>query len=215
MSFFNHICTLSSVLAFIIAWIRYPVVLKSFRPFIYFLSFAFLNDLLSIYFIYRAHNNGVNSNIYVLVEFILIMWLFKNWKVQKRKFLIYIAIITVIVWMLDTLILNSITHFSSLYRIFYSFVIIFLSINQVNELIVNEPMNITRDSRFIICMAFIIFFAYKALLETFYLMEFKQSKSFYSVLFVILILLNLFINLVYALAALWMPTKQRFTLPYS
>ena len=71
-----------------------------------------------------------------------------------------------------------------------------------------------KDSRFILCTAFIIFFAYKALLESFYLIELKLNDNFYRSLFVILTFLNLIINLVYALAALWLPTKQRFTLPY-
>ena len=214
MSFFTHISSFSIGIAVIVALFKNRAVLKSFRPFIYLVSAGFLNEMLSLYLILNHHQNAVNGNIYVLLEFLLILWLFKNWEVQKKAPLIYLAVITVIIWIFDTLILNSINHFSSIYRIFYSFVVIYLSINQMNWIIVNERKNIIKDSKFILCTAFIIFFAYKALLETFFLIELKLSNHFYHSLFIILTFLNLVINLVYALAALWMPTKQRFTLPY-
>jgi hypothetical protein len=42
----------------------------------------------------------------------------------------------------------------------------------------------------------------------------KLSNEFNNSLFLIIICVNLFVNLGYALAALWIPTKNKFTLPY-
>ncbi len=103
--------------------------------------------------------------------------------------------------------------FSSFFSIVSSFVLIFLAINQVNQLIIQEKRNLLKNSKFLICAGVLIFFTYKIMVESFYVMKLDQSTIFLSGIFNILVFVNLFVNLLFALATLWIPTRQRFTLP--
>jgi hypothetical protein len=118
------------------------------------------------------------------------------------------------IWIYDNLIWNRLTTFNSLFHISYSFCLIFLSIDQINRLIVSARGSLWRNSRFLICAGIIIFYSYQATIEVFYLLKLEFSDKFYDNIFFILTLVNLFVNLVYALAILWIPKKQKFILPY-
>jgi hypothetical protein len=206
----------SYLIAIYIGLVRFKHILKSYRPFIFWLCLAFTSELISRIVIVTGHSNAIIGNIYVLLEFPLILWLFKNWGIHQRKnkFYFILLIAGVGVWTWDSLINHPITHFSSIYRIFYSFVIIFLSIDQINYIITTERKNILRNSRFLICSSWLIFFTYKAVMESFLLFELNLSKQFWGNFFTIFRILILSLNLVYAVATLWIPTKQRFTQPY-
>jgi hypothetical protein len=52
------------------------------------------------------------------------------------------------------------------------------------------------------------------MMEVFYLYGVNESHTFALKVYLIFNYINLFCNLIYALAALWMPTKMRFSLPY-
>jgi hypothetical protein len=58
----------------------------------------------------------------------------------------------------------------------------------------------------------IIFFTYRAIIEVFYLMKLPFSNQFYLNVYVIMDFVNLFVNLIFALAVLWIQTKQKFIL---
>ena len=59
----------------------------------------------------------------------------------------------------------------------------------------------------------IIFFTYRAIVEVFYWIRVPFSNSFYVHVYIIMVYVNLFVNLIFALAALWIPTRQKFILP--
>jgi uncharacterized membrane protein (DUF373 family) len=90
---------------------------------------------------------------------------------------------------------------------------VFLAINQVNRLIVEEKKNLLSNSKFLICTGAMIFYTYKIMVESFYIFKLDQSNDFLSNIYYILVFVNLFVNLLFALAILWIPTRQRFTLP--
>lgn len=196
--------------------VRFNKILKDYKPFFYFLIFALLNEILSEYLSTVIRNNSTNSNIYILIEFFLLLSLFKNWGYHTRKnnFYISVGVAVTVTWILDNLIFHTLTTFNSAYRIVYSLVLVFLSIDEINFIIITERKNVIKNARFLICSAFIFFFSYKALVETFFLIEAPFSIDFYRSLLDIMAFINLFTNLIYILAALWIPTKQRFLLPY-
>jgi hypothetical protein len=200
----------------IIGIIRYHKILKEYRPFIYFLIVALFNEILSQFLTRIIGSNSINANIYILVEFLLILLLFSNWGFHTRKSVFYriVGLVVLFVWILDNIVLHPLTQFNSIYRIVYSLVLIFLSIDEMNFIIVSERKNIIKNARFIICSAFIFYFSYKALLEAFFLVQPAFSNNFYYYLLVISAIINLLANLMYILAALWIPTRRRFLLPY-
>jgi hypothetical protein len=202
------------VIAGVIGLIRFKKMLPSYQPFVYFAWLSVLNDLLSAALVKVYHENPINGNIYVLLEAYLFLWLFRNWGIIKDKSwtLASLLVFLTMIWIYDNFIWHNITTVNSLFRICYSFVLIFLAINQLNKLIVGERGILLRNTRFLICIGICIFYSYKASIEVFYLLQLQVSNNFYSNIFLIHIIVNLFVNLIYGLAALWIPTKQRFTL---
>jgi hypothetical protein len=218
MNYFNLslFASYSIALAVIIGLVRFRVINPTYRPFIFICIVALLNEILSLIILRIYGTNAVNANIYVWVEFILFLWLFRQWGSLNKKswhFPLLVSLLTLI-WIYDNLVWNQLSSFNSFYRICYSFCLIFLSIGQINTLLVRSRGSVLRNSRFLICMGIIIFYSYKATMEVFYLLKLNFSDDFYKNIFLILTLVNLFVNLVYTLAVIWIPRRQKFILPY-
>lgn len=162
------------------------------------------------------YSNAVISNIYVLVESALLTWQFERWKLfEKKKFLYYGIIATfVIIWLLENLVISKITYFSSYFRIVYSFAIVMMSIITINRLIVTERKSILKNPNFIICIAFVFYYTLKIMVEAFWVYDITD-KDFTTNVYNISVITNFIANLLYTVAILWMPTKQKFTLPSS
>lgn len=156
----------------------------------------------------------VNSNVYILLEYLTILWQFALWK----RSLVWLYLVSggagVLVWLTDNLILHSIADNNSIFRLFSSLIIVMFSVDQFNRFVVYEPGLLGRNSKFLICTGFILFFSCKAFLESFNLFDVGFSTAFFVRLFLILSVINLFSNLIYAYAILCIPKKQEFTLPY-
>jgi hypothetical protein len=206
----------SITIAALIGVIRIKSIVHSYRPFVYLCILAVLNEVVSAYSIEQYQTNVINSNIYILLEFYLLLWLFRNWGLGQRRDLFYtiIGIGFTALWIADNFIIHPFQQFNSIYRVCYAIALIFLSIDQVNFIIVRENRNLLKNASFLICIAILIFYSYKGTVEVFYLLEIKLSNTFYNNLFLILAVINLLANIIYAFAALWMPTKQRFITPY-
>ena len=191
--------------------IRFKKIMNSYQPFIFIIWLGLLNLTLSVILNETIRNNAVNSNIYVLLESLLYLWLFKNWRTFSRKstFIYSLVCFLVFVWIYDNLIRNQLTSTNSLFRIVVSFVLIFLSIGQVNKLIANIKKNLLYNSSFLICCGIIIYFSYKATVEVFYLIHLEASTRFYINISTIMVLVNCFVNLLFAWAVLWIPKKQK------
>ena len=147
------------------------------------------------------------------MESLLYLWLFKNWGAFFKLMTIFYFLIVflIAVWGYDNLVRNSIITTNSLFRIVYSFVLIFLSIEQLNRLITTARKNILRNSIFVICTGIIIYFSYKATTEVFYFIRLKASTQFYINISTIMVFINCFVNLLFAWAVIWIPKKQKYT----
>jgi hypothetical protein len=212
-----QVLALLIVIPAIIGLIQFKKTLPAYYPFIFFIWLGLLNEVISFILHISSGTNAVNSNIYVLFEGWLLLWLFYGWSFQTEKdknIFFIIGILLTCSWFFDNIVFNPLSRFNSAHAILYSFITVFLSINQINRILVEARESIFRNARFIICIGFVIYFAYKSVFEVFYIYDFGFSDSFYWSLFNILIVVNLLCNLIYAIALLWIPRKQRFTLPY-
>src|SRR5665647_455347 len=121
---------------------------------------------------------------------------------------------------LGNLILGKINFVSSWFRITYSFLIVLMGITGINKLMlldINKPIgmnssNIFKNPVFLICIGSIVFFTFKLIVEIFWFYGLNASKDFRLDVYDILIYINLIVNLVYALAVLWIPAKQQYIL---
>lgn len=216
MSFtLESIFSFSILVAGVIGLVRWKHVLKSYRPFIIFIWVALLNEVISFYCIKRFGTNAVNVNIYVFAEFILLVWLFRSWSLGARakKFDWMVVTLLFFVWLLDNLVLHNLYRFNSIFTVCYSVLVIVYSINQVNYLMITDRESLLKNARFLACTAFIVYFTYNAIVGVFYIIRPALSDKFYYNLFLVLVFVNLFSNLMYAIATAWIPTRQKFILP--
>lgn len=211
------VCSYSIVIAVIIGLIRLRNITPAYQPFIFITVASLINELTSDLLILYYKSNAISVNILNIIELLLWLWQFYRWSGFSRtpKWAFPGLLGGVIVfWIVENIVLMKLVVFNSVFSLLSSFILLFLAIDQVNRLIVEERGNLLRNSKFLICSGLLIFHAYKIMVESFYVTKLNESNEFLSKIFIILVFVNLFVNLLYALATLWIPTRQRFTMQY-
>ncbi len=213
--FWVQVSAFSIVLASLIGVIRFKKILKSYRPFIFLVWIALANEIISRLVIAYTNNDSINNNIYTLADYccIVLFFMFLDETNKKAKYYVLLGA-GIIIWIIDNLLLHSLTEFSSYFRIIYGLIVVYLSVGKLNEVLFNEVRRSLKNATLVICIGFIIAYTYQAVLEVFGVLNLHLNKSFYVRLYYILVFVNLFTNLLFALAMLWLPTKRQFTLPY-
>lgn len=198
----------------LIGIIRFKKILPDFYPFVFLIWMGWLNESLNIIMVYTYHSNTVNSNLYVILEYGLILLQFYKWNGTYIKKYWILSVIGVAVWLIDNSFIHSITENNSLFRVFLSFVVVFLSIDQINKILIFERGPLLKNAVFVICTGFLCYFGCKAFAESFNILRFGLSNLFLGNLWIILYFVNAFTNTLFAIAMLWIPGKQKFILPY-
>lgn len=201
--------SLSILIPVITGIIRYRRIPVSYYPVIYLLFIGCANEFICYFFFYNT-SNALPTNIYFLVEFLLFSWQFRNWKniLRKDKWYRALLILMTMVWVFENVVLGRINVFSPLFQVSYSLVLVLLAVNQLNWLVVNEKGNIITNSKFIICIAVIIYFSYKVLTEIFY--YYSPSNLMKINIFDVQSYCNVGYNILLTIALLCIPTKSNF-----
>lgn len=184
----------------------------SFYPFIFFIWIGTLNEIISYLISARGGSTTFNNNIYILTESLLILWQFKEWDFFqnfKKGFLIC-ALLLVIIWFFDYRSIQGLGSMNLNFRLFYSFLIVLMSIHVCNRLvfIFNGPL--VKSPVFLICITFILYFTYKILVEVFWIYGLNKAKSFRMDVYIIMAWINALANIIYLLAILCIPKKPRY-----
>lgn len=188
--------------------------LSDYWPFIVLIWFGLLNEVLSYMLILKTQSNLVSANIYVFIEFCLIIIQVAKWKQQRVWHYVVFAASGLVIWVFDNLYLNDLTGNNSIFRLFYSLAIVLFSLDLFNRIIIYERSSITKNPIFLICTGFILYYGCKAFIESFNIFHAGLSGLFFKRLFLILSFVNLLANIIYAYAILCIPKKQEFTMPY-
>lgn len=210
------ILSASIFIAALIAIFRFQKLDPDSYPFIICIWIGAVNELISIILQQQGHTTGINNNIYVLLEAILLLWQCWYWDAFDRKRVVFIPLLILIpvIWTAENFILFPIQQTQPWFRLFYSFFIVLLAINIMNRLIIEERQALHRHSVFLISAGWIIYFTYKLIIEACWVTEAYATPGFMYNIYSIHIWINCFTNLIYAIAILWMPKKLPFTLPY-
>lgn len=210
----NAIVSLSVGIGAAAGWIRYKKTDPAYRPFLLLLWAGLFNEVFSIVFIYLGYSNAFNYNLFVLVEAVLITEQFARWGLfEKRKRIpLVLQSCFIVLWTGDYLLRGEINVYLSYYIIGYSAVIVLLSIHMLNQVLFKEPGMLLRHPVFLICMAFIIYFTYSIITETFWVYGLNKTTSFRIHIMELFSYVNLFTNLIYAFSILWIPMKRQYIL---
>jgi hypothetical protein len=206
----------SIFIAAAISWVRLKKIAPAFYPFILCITLAAINEVISLVLSFSGHSTMVNNNIYVLGESLLLSIQLERWNAwgNNRRFSLFIIPFLLVTWCAENIFFLQFQGISSYFRFLYSALIVFLSINVSNRLIATETGNLLRQPMFIICIGMIVYFSYKILVEAFWLYGLGRSAGFRQNVYSIMIWINLIVNILYAIAVLWIPRKQRFTMQY-
>lgn len=205
----------SVFLAAIIAFFKFKNAASSFLPFFIFIWVGAANEIVTYFTIHYLRSNMVNNNIYVLAESLLLLWLFYCWQLfNTSKWLMWaLGASFILFWVGEVFVFSEITRVAGYFRIFYSFPIVLLSISMINRLLTQERGNLLKNAAFIICVAFVVYFTFKILIEIFYIYGMMRSKDFRIGVFDIMRVINLICNLIYAVALIWIPRKNSSLMP--
>lgn len=206
----NH----SIIIAALVGLFRFKNISNDFYPFIFFIWIGLLNDSLSLGLILAHRSNTANSNIFVLLELALVLWMFCKWNPEKRKLYTWIGVASFAVWLADNVIINSLAENNSIFRVYYSFTILLLSIDTLNRLLFFENGRLLKNAKFIICLIFLFYYGFNAFIESFNVFRLGLSSEALNMLWWMHSFVNLIANLLYALAVLWVPTKVKYILHY-
>jgi len=175
------------------------------------------NEIISYLLIRYRSTNNINGNIYVLIDFILIFWLFKKLSVTLSKwFMESILLLGLVVWVLDNLIINTPATNNSLFRMVASLFIVLITTDKLNQLFFSNKPYLNWKTDILLCIGILNYYAYKAFVEAFNVFPMPIDRSyFYSGLWVILGIINIVMNLLFTAAILCIPQKQAFTIRLS
>ncbi|HVB03330.1 MAG TPA: hypothetical protein VNE41_06390 [Chitinophagaceae bacterium] len=208
--------SLAILIAAIIALVRFRNVDPLYRPFLILVWVASLTEIISHVLAKRYRNDAISNNIYTLAECMLYFWQFRNWgffSAWKKVFSPLLAVF-IIAWLVENLILSSPEVFNSFFPVLYSGTLVLMAIRQISILIVEVGGRLLTNARFLICSGIIIFFTYTLLVKIFVYFDAGESREFLVHIYYIIIYVNLFVNLLFAFAILWMPRKPNFISRY-
>jgi hypothetical protein len=211
---FRLIANFSIIAGALIGLIRFRKIDRKWFPFVFLMWLGLINEIVNRALIANGFSNAVNTNIYCLFESLIVLWLFKECELfeNNKKLFYFIGSSFIIGWFFVNTVLFPINRFNSYYNIFYSFAIVLMSIQMINQLIVSNQQQLFKNPIFLISLGFIVFFTYLVLIEIFWLYGLNRSRSFRNNIYRILIYINLAVNLIYAVATLWIPKKREYTL---
>jgi hypothetical protein len=163
---------------------------------------------------YYRYQTLANNNIYVLLESLLIVSYFKTNKEMSLKWRFdLLLVLLVLSWISENFIFQRITAHSCYFHIGYSLTIVVLSINLINKLLFQNHANLLRNADFVLCLCFVIYFTYKAIIEALTIYGIQANLAFWLRIYDIMAYINLGVNLLYILAILWMRKKAKYILP--
>ncbi|MGX5820622.1 hypothetical protein ACWKWU_20675 [Chitinophaga lutea] len=218
-NFIGQLVSFTVAIPLVMGLARMNRIRASFQPFLLLLLMAFTSELVSMISIQLTQSNTISLNIYTLLEAGVILLQFYAWGfLRKKPQLLYLLIVIyLVVWSVENILLGGIsTGFSSHFVMVYSLVTVLLSINEINSLITSFSGNLFRDSRFLICAGFIIMGVYSLVTEGLllvahhFIIEDLVTKALAQKIFTLFIIINAFVNIVYAFAVYYMPVREDY-----
>lgn len=207
----TFLLSLSVLFPFLSGLLRWRVISQRYYPLFILFSLALLVELVNRYAITSKNSGWIPvNNLYVLIESILIPLQFVVWGYMYRKLNTFyiIAGILVLGWMTEHLLLGDITRLHPYFRMFYSLLIVLLSINTINYLVIQEERNLVRHPVFIICTGFIIFFTYQLVYEGIYNIVSDLKSIDTGKLNTAFSIINAVCNILYGIAFLLVPARN-------
>lgn len=216
---------LSYLFIFLGATVLFPVIAglvrlrrikkRGYQPFFYLMVLAGFSEVVNSFVATALHkHNIVFVNFYMLFEWLLIAWQFREWGfLRNRKMLFtFLVALPCMVWLVERLVFWEPDYFMPYYQVLYCFLIVIFSVNRINFMITHEYRKLFRNPTFLICIAFIIYFVYTILFNWAYQTSLKGKTDTTTFIIMLHGYVNALTNIIFAIALLCIPPPQKFTL---
>lgn len=192
--------------------IRFRNMERSFYPFIFFIWTGTLNEIISYVLSLEGGSTTFSNNLYILAEALLILWQFKEWHIFQnfKKGFVLLLLSLVLVWIIDHGNKDNFANINLNFRLFYSLMIVVMSIHLNNQLVFTYRRNLVKSPVFLICIGFTVYFTYKILAEVFWIYGLNRTKAFRTDVYIIMTWINAFINILYSVAILCIRKKPHY-----
>jgi len=212
-----YITVWSILLPLVMSFVRLKRISTTFYPFLFVIWGGCINEITGHWVVSRGYSNAIPSNIFNLLEACFIIWFF--YKIDSpgyiRKIWVLLLFLFLAGWGFENVFIGKFgIYFNSYFNMFSGMAIVLISINAINEMLVKER-ELLKNSTFLLCIAFIIYFTYRILVEAFWLYGGNIGPGFMIKVYHIHSWINLLCNIIFACAILWMQKRQAFTLQYS
>jgi len=183
-----------------------------YRPFIMLCWTGAINELVSFFVARAGYSTNSNNNIYILAESLLLLWQFKKWvpEAWMKRYFLTLAVVFAGLWVYEYDSISKLGQIRYYFRFLYAVVIILLSIHLMQRLAVEHARGLGKDPRFLISAGLTIYFTFKILFDAIWLYQLRGSVAFQQAIYLVFASLNFLINLLFALAILWMPKKPQY-----
>ncbi|MGZ3754661.1 MAG: hypothetical protein ACXVAY_15485 [Mucilaginibacter sp.] len=175
---FTFLLSQSILLPLVAVLIYLKKIPPNWMPFIWLIIVAFLTEEVSFIAIaYFKAGNAPIIKIYSLIECCLILYQFRLWKNENfaRTTFWILTGICIAGWIVENIIFGELNTFSPFFRVFYAFVVVLISINQINAIIVRQDGPLLKNPKIILALSFIIFFIYQIIYEASYFIGSETS----------------------------------------
>ena len=206
----------SIILPFTAAMYRMKAMKGKYTPLLILLSIGFCNEVYSSFAAHYFKTNSLNGNIYVLLEYLMIIWQFIRLR-GNYSMLIIVALISIGigVWVVDNLVLHSLKDNNSIFRIVSSLFIVCACMDKANQLLFDSGPVLFKNTDLLLCLGFFSYFTFKTFVEVFNLYEMPVMTSFYADIWSILAVVNFLTNILFSIAIICIQQKQEYTIPSS
>ena len=126
----------------------------------------------------------------------------------KRQLFYCLAALFGLIWVAENIILDNIVQFTLFFNASYSFVLVLLSINQINQIIIQGTQQLFKNAKFILCLGFIIYFLYELIYDAAYFVSYDNDVAAAGKIINMFNYMNAFVNLIYGVAVLLIPKKK-------
>ncbi len=199
----------------IVGWCRFKYTDVSYRPLVYLLTMGLINEIVSLYSVFRYGTNTINYNIFILIETHLILWQLGNWDYRGRNSQLYrrLAAVFLIAWLVEWAWRGSIHQFFSFFIIAHALCISLLALTVIEKSFFYLQKRLFNDPVFLACSGFVIYYTYMALLEVLWMFGHSHQFTVARRATAILVIINFFVNFLYCFSILCTPRSRQSIFP--
>jgi hypothetical protein len=190
--------------------VRWQLLKTKYLPLAVLFLLGAVNELASYLASRWYHNNIFISDLFSIIEYLLLLRFFRGWQDRKQVFR-WLATAGLLLWLCDNFLLHPPGLKDMIFRSATSLLIVALSMIQINRLLFADLREASHRADLLVMLVSMVFYAYQALISIFQLFPLSLSESAYITFWLILAIVNIICNTLYMIAIVWLPKQQAYT----